>query len=339
MYTQQQLTTALGKVLLFCGVETNAWGPANFGNVAAFCRAHGIDSILVKVADGGNLWYGGWNTIDAIRNTIVASGVGFVPYAYCYGNKYNALASEIAIAKEALSRYGYYCMDMEAEYDGELGWAHTLASSFASHSGILLCSTWADPALQNWQGVLSILASTFDAFMPQEYTNYLDSTEYQLAQAGIRNMIPTIYLGADMPGNTAYAVAADIHARGHTSISLWYDQFAINNPALVDNVVNIYRVAPPTPLPKDYTHMDKQFADVWSLNTLGLAADTGIARDLKSAFHDMKVSACYPTSKELQTVDWDGNVIIYQTFSNGVHGEHKDSHTVFYAADNSHLWG
>jgi len=333
-YTQSQLASTLGRVILFCGTETGAYSPGQWANVALFARQHNIDSVLVKVNDGGNLWYGGANAVINIKNIFLAQGVGFIPYGYFYGNKFGAIDQELAIVHDYLNMFGYFCMDMEVEYNGEVGWSSEVHASLVNHPGILLCSTWADPNLQNWQGNLTQLHDVFDAFMPQEYTNYLDSTESQLSQAGITNMIPTVYLGSDLPGNNVEQIARDIYARGHASISLWYDGFAINNPSTVDNIVQMFHTAQ-TPTGGNTKYMEEQFNAVWSLGKdhwVGI----GISDGVKAAFMDHAISACYPITTEVDTVDWSGNKIKWVSLSNGCHAEYdiKHGHCQLYSAEN-----
>lgn len=331
----------VGRVLLFCGTETSEYTYGQWANVALFARQHQIDSVLVKVLDGTNRWYGGVENAKSIQQLFLSNGVGFIPYGYFYGNTFDALTMELGMCKEYLEMFGYMCMDMEEEYNGEPGWCQAVHDTFVAHQGILLCSTWADPTLQNWTGNLAILHDTFDAFMPQEYTNYLDSTEYQLSQQGITNMIPTVYLGSDLPDNDPVKIAHDIYARGHDSISLWYDGFAINNTAAVDAIVHLFHVQQvPVSVPQRSTQfMEQQFNDVWSIG--GFPATTGIAQTVKAAFLASKICACYPLDAEKDTVDWSGNKIKWQAFSNGVHAEYDiaKGHCTLYRADNTKIWG
>lgn len=323
---------SLGRVILFCGVETQGYSLGQWENVALFARSHGIDSVLVKINDGANWWYGGPTAIAAIRNLMLSHGVGCIPYGYFYGNTYGAFQAEVDIVLATLQHCGMMCMDMEVEYDGQSGWCRELSQQVAGHAGILLCSTWADPQLQNWETDLQLLAHTFDAFMPQEYTDYLASTEYQLLQAGITSLIPTIYLG-NLQGNDPYQIAVLCHNRGHAAISLWYDGFAIANPALVDSIAAVFRETPvvpitpviPTtpPVQKETKYMEQQFTDVWNSSPLRLSMGTGIGETVKNAFLEHKIAACFPTSQEIRTVDWAGNAILYQTFSTGIHAEYN----------------
>ena len=87
-------------------------------------------------------------------------------------------------------------------------------------------------------------------------------------------------------------------------------------------------------------HMEKQFTDVWTIG--GYPLTSGIALMAKAAFMAHKMSACFPTSKdvngniiEIDTVDWKGNAGKYQTLSNGCYAFWNDTTRAIYYPDNS----
>jgi hypothetical protein len=58
----------LGTTPLFLGVETADWSLEQFEAAANAASALGITSLLIKIADGGNIWYeklGGWQKVLA----------------------------------------------------------------------------------------------------------------------------------------------------------------------------------------------------------------------------------------------------------------------------------
>lgn len=307
----QDIVSRVGRVLLFVGVQSQQYKDFDWQDLAEWCKEQRIDTLLVKVADGNSVWYQD-DTIKFIHQVCFDHGIGFIPYLYCYGNTYGGIDGEIGIVHKYLSMCQYCVCDMEVEWNGRTDWANHFASQFEQHNGILLLSTWADPALQNWVGVLSSLSSCFDAVLPQEYSLYLQGTEGQVSAIFGDRIIPTI----DMQNN-ARDIANTAKDRGHESISIWYDKSAQSDTSTVQYIVNLFK---PIVVQKDYTHMDTQFDQVWKSNTLGIGS-TGIYDGTKKVFNEGHISACFPTSPEIHTVDWRGNAILFQTLSNGCHVE------------------
>src|SRR5947209_11224765 len=95
----------LGTSPLFFGVETAGWGLEQFETAACVARELGITSLLIKIADGGNIWYdgiGGWQKVlDKVKPIIKA-----VAYTYSYGDRFNALQDEIAILSTVMTTEG-----------------------------------------------------------------------------------------------------------------------------------------------------------------------------------------------------------------------------------------
>lgn len=104
-----------GQHLLFLGTSTASWSIAQFQQAAQFAKAHGIDALVLKIADGTYRWYGGLSGYQAIKAAIQTEGVGVIPYTYSYGNKYNALDSEIDILISYMQDSGVVVADMEVE--------------------------------------------------------------------------------------------------------------------------------------------------------------------------------------------------------------------------------
>lgn len=233
----RDIAKVTGQHLLFCGTSTQTWALSQFTEAAQFARAHGIDSLLLKVADGTYKWYGGLNGYRQIKAVIEAAGVGVIPYTYSYGNTYGALDTEIDILISYMQDSGVVCADMESEWNGQVGWASHLASRMSPLQGVFLVSTWADPSLQNWQGVIQVLAPCADAFMPQQYNNYLSTFWWQFAAAGASCLQPTLDMTQDFGSNDPVSIASDAYSQGHTAISIWYYETALANPGLLDQVL------------------------------------------------------------------------------------------------------
>jgi N-acetyl-anhydromuramyl-L-alanine amidase AmpD len=87
--------------------------------------------------------------------------------------------------------------------------------------------------------------------------------------------------------------------------------------------------------------MQQQFQDVWIKNARGIPMTTGIGNTLIAAFNSGKIAATFPLQGEIDTVDWGGNHIKWQSFSSGIHAEYNVStgHCCVYDAQNGKLWG
>lgn len=223
-----------GQHLLFLGTSTASWSIAQFQQAARFAKAHGIDVLVLKIADGTYRWYGGLSGYQAIKKAIQAEGVGVIPYMYSYGNKYNALDSEIDILISYMQDSGAVVADMEVEWNGQIGWASHLCSRMQSQSGMFLVSTWADPSLQNWSSVLQALNPCVSAYLPQQYNNYLGSFWRDFGGVCLQ---PTLDMTQDFGPNDPVALAAAASQQGCSAISIWYYEIAAANPALLDQIL------------------------------------------------------------------------------------------------------
>lgn len=232
----QDIAKVIGQHLLFLGVDTAGWNLAQFSQAARFAKTHGVNSLLLKSADGTNVWYGGMNGYRQRRDAIKAEGVGVIPYTYSYGNKFGAINTEISILKSFMQEDGVVCMDAEAEWNGKVSWAQTLCASMLNYPGIFLVSTWADPSLQNWQGVLQALNPCVDAYMPQQYSNYLAPFWTQFAASGSACIQPTVDMSQEAGPNDPVALARAAHTQGHTALSVWHHGLAASNPGLLDAI-------------------------------------------------------------------------------------------------------
>lgn len=249
MPSRSDIANLIGARSLFLGVETVSWNNQQFINAADFARSHKIDSLLVKCADGTNLWYGGIQGFKSISATLHSRGVGCIPYIYSYCNKFGALDAEIDILIEYMQASGVVIMDAEIEWDGEINAAQHLASRMQPVPGMFLVSTWSDPSLQAWNDVIRALAPATDAFMPQQYNDYLATFWGEFAQDGASYLIPTVNLDQSFGVNHPITIAQQAHAQKHPAISVWAYETAVNNPALLDQVVAAFPETGPTPIP------------------------------------------------------------------------------------------
>src|SRR5260370_3653875 len=230
----QDVTKVTGEHLLFLGTSTAGWSIQQFQQAAQFAKAHGVDSLLVKVADGTSLWSGGIIGYRPVSDIIKSVGVGCIPYTYSYGNTYNSLDAEIGILQSFMAEDGIVCADMETEWNGQVSWASYLASKIHPTPGVFLVSTWADPNLQNWQSVLGALSPCVDAYMPQQYDDFLVSCWGQFNGACLQ---PTLEMTQDVGPNNVVVNAKVAHDRGSSAISIWHYGTAIQNPGLLDQIL------------------------------------------------------------------------------------------------------
>jgi|GEM_PF-2796784 len=238
-------TSAPTGVVLFLGVETANWSDPQFTAAAKFAASLGCSAIAVKFTDGTNQWYGGGAGLKRITGLIAAQGLQVIPYAYCYGNKYGALASELQLLADTMRTYGIVCADLEVEWNGQDAWGTQLRQALEPVPGILIVSTWADPDQQNWGGVLTAMAPAVNVWGPQEYTNWLATQESQFTSRGLTAIQPELSLNPS--GNDPVANAQLARSRGHDCVWIWEYQMALNNPGAVRQIVSIMGGSTQTP--------------------------------------------------------------------------------------------
>lgn len=220
----------LGALPLFLGVETQYWNLAQFQQATQAAKAVGVTSLLVKVADGTNEWYGGINGRQQILNAIIQAGLPAIPYTYCYGDSFGGLQGEIALLASIMQQNGIVIADMEAEYNGQVGWAQTVCNALKPVSGVFGVTTWADPNLQNWQGVLSALAPCVDFWLPQVYSNFLAGVyQDQFAPYG-KPFYPVLNLGTDFGANDIIQIATTANK---SIVGFWEHQAAVTTHASI----------------------------------------------------------------------------------------------------------
>jgi hypothetical protein len=295
---------------LFIGVESQNWTLSQFQAATNNARLLGITAVIVKIADGTTQWYsgiGGWSSVLA---AIKAEGIMPIPYTYCYGDTFGGLSGEIAILKAVMSTAGIVVADMEVQWNGQVGWAQTLAAQLSSAPGIFAVTTWADPNLQNWQGVIQALKPCVDFWLPQVYTDYLASV--YLAQFAGLAVVPVLSLGTDFgPNNTIQ------HAQNAKTpaIALWEYQAAIGSYTSIVKEI----VAMNTPMTFPTTTQIQAANDSWDSVLRNMSCGrapkgTGIYQSWLNALAN---STFYgpPLTQEYSSIDWNGNPITVQEFS------------------------
>lgn len=231
---QESLYTG-GPRVLFLGVETLGWSAGQFFAAGAWAKAHGFTGVAVKVAEGTILWYGGYSGIAKYINVLKSTGVGVIPYVYGYPQY---AASEVSIYAELMRQFGGVILDLETEFNGQIGAAQTLCNGLRGRPGKLYVTTWADPAEQNWNGVLAALAPAVDGWIPQAYTNWLQGAMNR--EYGNDTIYPAVSMTSEFGPNSPAAIVADARARQHAGIFVWEYLTAAANQGLVQQIINAY---------------------------------------------------------------------------------------------------
>lgn len=242
LLTQSEANKLYGQTVLMGGNESLHYTAYNVAQMANFAARLGINSISLKVADGAISWHSPQQVAE-FRKSANAQGVGFVPFAYSYGNTFGALKSEVQLYKEYMLANGNagIVIDMEKEWNGHLDYANEFVALMEHDKpGPLVISTWADPAMQDWQGVLNVLAPIVDGWGAMEYNNWLAAQETEF---GNRVLLPELDLASDFGPNNLMAIASQAKARNH-SVWLWTYTTAITRQALVRDLVKIMNGAP-----------------------------------------------------------------------------------------------
>ncbi len=232
-------TEVAGKVVLFIGVECRTWSIGDFARAARNARAMGVDSISPKRLDGGIRWYGDVARLREERAAVLAEGCGYLPFAYCYGPRFGdaQIADECHLLAEIMeANDGSVCADMEVEWNGRVAEAERFAALMRPVAGLLYLTSWADPRQQDWLGVTRALAPCVNAWVPQQYDNWLAAQEAQLVALGETCVQPALDLTGEFGANDPFALARQALARGHTTLWLWEYQPALRNPNLTRSI-------------------------------------------------------------------------------------------------------
>lgn len=240
-----------GRVVLWIGNEAKGWSLAQFAHAAAFARTLGVDTLSPKLSNGSEKWYGTAANLRAIRQTVLNEGCGLLPFGYGYGT----VQADAPPLIEMLTVNGSCMADLEAEINGDVAYADQLAQWLRHDPQYLFYLTsWANPDGQNWDQVLKILEPVIDAYVPQQYNDYLASREFEIERLGETCIQVGIDLTQEFGANHQPAIVAQAAADSNKTIWLWEYQVALAQPELVRQLVAIMHGAPtpPPPLPRTY---------------------------------------------------------------------------------------
>jgi len=210
---------------LFTGVETFSWPLTNFDNVVKFCKAHGIEQLVLKIYEiTQGEWYSGLGGAKAVVDHIESQGIDVLPYGFFYG--YDP-QTELQAALKYLAMFPNFCMNMEGNFDNNLPLATTFANGLKGHSGQLWISTWANPEAHGWVENINVLDPVTAVFMPEAYDDNLVKDMYAQYPKIRASIQPTFSIANTTP----------IAAKTPTNFTLWEWGEAIASPATVDAFV------------------------------------------------------------------------------------------------------
>ena len=295
----QKAVRPMSKIYLFTDTETANWNRSQFDALAAFCKAHHINGVVLKIYEKTQgEWYSNLGGATTVIKWLQADGMEVMPFGYYYG----ASNEELASIQLYLARYGTYCMQMEAEWNGAPQPQLTnLVTAIKGHVGKLWVSTWADPATQNWLGVISALNPYVDTWLPQIYDPNLVPLFSKEFPHVLGNIYPT-YQILNVPPLSSL-IKADI-------ITLWEYQQALAHPDLLDAVVK--EVDPP---PIDYVRVAANI--IWNSTATGSPIGTGIY-NLWYADYKQGIFRGPPLTPEFPYINWQGySNMVAQAFPSG----------------------
>ena len=299
-----------GTTILFIGVESYNWTDLQFQESATWAKIHGFTGVAIKVADGGNVWYGGYSGIAHVIS-VVEKILPVIPYTYCYSVN---VAAETAILTELLKSYGGAIADLEVEFNGAVDAAVAFEAAMRPVPGVLYVTTWADPAEQNWIQVINALAPCVNGWIPQIYNNYLEHAAVNEYPAGLC-VYPAIDLTQEFGANDPVQIAKDVHSVS-PALFVWEYLPATQNPALVAQITKAFNPVEKPPVITDNKNQDKAIADCWNSSSVPAAKlnfNSGIATSWKNK---VKAGKQYgpPLTPEYQSIDWNGDTIVVQEF-------------------------
>ncbi len=240
-----------GKTVVFVGNESEFWGAADIASAARRARVLGIDSLCVKRADGTRKWYSSPEQIAAEYKAAHEAGMGYIPIMYCYGPRFgmNYITEECAILREMQRAVasaeptgtGFACADMEIEWDNNPLAAQRFCGLMQKSPFLLYITTWADPVQQGWLEVARRLDPCADAWVPQQYNDWLAAQSNQLGEISVKPIFPAVDVTNEFGVNHPVAIAQTAAQRRPASVWLWEYVPVMANRQLTQNIVAALR--------------------------------------------------------------------------------------------------
>lgn len=316
MSTCDTLINVTGQHLLFIGVDSASWTLAQFASCAQFAKNSGVDSVLLKVADGTNVWYGGMDGYHTRKSIFTSYGVGTIPYTYSYCTQFSALDSEIDILINFMQDGGVVCMDAETEWNGQVAAAQHFTLRMRPVPGKLLVTTWADPQWQNWLGVLGALLPCVDGWMPQVYSSQLEGLLLSVIPS-FGCLIPTVSvlpISATVP-NDPVGIAGRAYASGDAALAVWHYDTASQNVSLFLDVLSAFPKKGGN-VPVYAGPIKQSLDDQWNRTLVTPTPSIGTAIHAGWVQARLLHGWCFgaPTSAEYSTVDFNNSPIVAMDF-------------------------
>jgi len=253
MNPQQRYSNDVGKVALFVPNEALNMSVQQLEDVARQSRAIGIDTLVVKFADGTGKWYTSHQEVIDKYHACTSQGVGMLPFTYCYGygngtRDNNQVDKECAILldltqaiKEARgnNQEGFVMADLESEWNGQVGAAQRFVSNMNNQPGLLSITTWSDPNQQSWQSVARTLVPVVNAWIPQAYNDWLYSQLWQEKSLGELNIQPAFDLSQEFGPNHPLNDVLKARQNGLTTVYLWTLSLLTSQAATVSEIVRV----------------------------------------------------------------------------------------------------
>ena len=240
-----------GKTVLFIGNECANWSVDDFVAAAHRAQTLGIDTISPKRANGTERWYHNPAQLQAEYQAVHAVGVGYLPFAFCYGPRFGLpfIDAECAILREmqaAIAQVeptgtGFVCADLEAEWDNNPSAAARFCANMHASTGLLYLTTWANPLQHGWAEMVRLLNPCVDAWLPQQYTDWLAAQHTQFNDLGVSTLQPVVDLVAEFGANHPVDIARTAVNQGCATVWLWEYVPALADRQLTRSVVAAIR--------------------------------------------------------------------------------------------------
>jgi hypothetical protein len=228
------LAAFVGHIVAFVGVD-DSYESQDRPDVAAAmadkAKAAGIDTLVFRRGNG-TLPLPSEASLRAEKDAVHGAGVGWLPYAYCYGPKFgdNQVAGECAHLAALSAINGAVVADLEIEWDGQFHAAQYFERLMRPVPCKLIVTSWANPYGHNFPN--AALAPAVDAWVPQDYDNWLVAQTWQQVRTETVRF-PALDLTQEFGANNFAANAAQLAA---PSIWLWDYAHAIQQAPAIQQI-------------------------------------------------------------------------------------------------------